>query len=168
MSSLIRIDNILSNEERKLMIKESKPLFLTGEQLNEYYGPKAYPSGDQTHPHLHEYPAFITPIRNMLLRIQTETGMTFMTNKAWVNRNIGKRKEECWHNHEKAPYVCVYYMKTIPFINSGTRFRKKFVRSPQNSLIIFPGQIEHTVPTYPHLFNWTRRYSFSMNLFMVE
>ena len=166
MSSLIRIDNIFSTEERKLMIKECQPLLLTGAQLNEYYGPTEYPPSEQTPPTLHEYPSLVTLIRKMLLRIQTETGMTFMTNKAWVNRNRGRKNEMCWHTHEEeAEYVCVYYLKTS-LINSGTLFRKKFVRSPQNSLIIFPADIEHTVPTYP--FNWIKRYSFSMNLFLDE
>ena len=59
----------------------------------------------------------------------------------------------------------VYYMKTTPFLNSGTLFRdeskSEFLRAPQNSLILFDPRVEHSPPAS---FLPFQRYSLVMDL----
>ena len=53
-------------------------------------------------------------------------------------------------------------MKTFPLLNSGTLFKDEgFIRCPQNSLIVFPSHLVHSVPKYRFGFS---RYTLAMDL----
>ena len=160
------VKNILTNKERKQLIKYSKPLLLTGEQLNLRKGPLEYPPSKQTLANLHKNDKFKPVIRKLLHRIAIEMGpgLELVTDKIWVNWNSGKKEEQCWHTHV-SEYALVYYIRTVPFFNSGTQFKHKFVRAPQNSLMIFSGDMEHTVPSYPFYFG---RYTLSMEINIIR
>ena len=154
------IKNVLTTKERKQLIKDSKPLLFTGEELEERFHHK-FPPSKQTLSLLHTNDKFKSLIVKMLDRINDEIGLSFGTDNVWVNWNSGKKNEMAWHSHP-SPYTCVYYMKTVLFLNSGTQFKHKFVRAPQNSLMLFPGDIDHTVPSYP--FHFIERYTLAMDL----
>jgi hypothetical protein len=52
-------------------------------------------------------------------------------------------------------------MKTYTPFDSGTNFRDGFVRAGQNSLLIFPSSLDHTVPS--SLFRF-KRYTMAMEM----
>ena len=69
-----------------------------------------------------------------------------------------------WHSHytnDNVSFASVYYLQTLPFFSNGTLFEDRFVRAPQNSMIIFPAHLVHTAPTSPFRFD---RYTLSLNL----
>ena len=159
------IKNILTNKERKQLIEYSKPLLLTGEELNRHAVQEGlrqvkFPPSKQTLSDLHRNDKFIPIIIKILKRIESETKLKVIVDNVWVNYNKGKKEEEAWHSHSYE-YAVVYYIKTIPFLNNGTRFENKFVRAPQNSLIMFPGYLRHSVPSYPFYFE---RYTLAIDL----
>ena len=73
----------------------------------------------------------------------------------WVNEDRGYKKDIFWYSSR---IQLDFYMKTIPYINSGTLFEEEgFVRMKQNSMLLFPGWVKHGTPSYP--FHWIKRYS---------
>ena len=161
------IKNILTNKERKQLIEYSKPLLLTGEELNRHAVARiedSYPPSKQTLSDLHRNDKFIPIIIKILNQIESETKLKVIPDKVWINWNSGKKEEQCWHTHP-SEYTIVYYIKTFPFFNNGTCFKDKFVRAPQNSLIMFTGNMSHSVPSYPFYFE---RYTLAMNLNTID
>ena len=56
-------------------------------------------------------------------------------------------KEDIFYHQHTSDYSCVYYIKTLPYFNSGTLFKDYgFVRAKQNSLILFPSHLYHSTP----------------------
>ena len=101
---------------------------------------------------LQDHAIFLKPMMSMIKRIHQETGRKFIIRRSWINWTDGRKSQELWHTHSKefGDFVMVYYIKTpLPFFSNGTLFREKFVRSPQNSLLLFPNHLEHTAPTSP-------------------
>ena len=159
------IKNILSNKERKQLLNHSKPLLLTGKYLSDKTNPDyEYPPSKQTLPNLHQSSLIKPIIIKILTRVEKETGLKTGTDKVWINWNSGKKEEQCWHTH-LSEYAMVYYIKTFPFFNNGTCFKDKFVRAPQNSLIMFTGNMSHSVPSYPFYFE---RYTLAMDLNIIR
>ena len=156
---MIHLKNVLSNKERIKLLNFCKPLLLTGEELSRKFNGN-YPPSKQTSPNLHEYDEIRPIVVKILSEIEKKTSLRIATNKVWVNWNSGKKEEQFWHTHD-CDLTLVYYMRTLPFFNGGTCFEDKFVRSPQNGLIIFPANILHSVPSYPFRFE---RYTLAMDL----
>ena len=163
---MIIIKNVLSKEERIQLIEDSKPLLIAGEELSFRFK-KYFSVSKQTLSNLHKNDKFKPIIRKLLDRIAIEMGpgLEPVTDNVWVNWNSGKKEEMMWHSHSAYDYACVYYMQTIPFLNSGTQFVEEFIRAPQNSLMIFSGDMEHTVPSYPFYFG---RHTLSMEINIVR
>ena len=91
--------------------------------------------------------------------------MSLEVSRSWINLTNGRKKEIHWHNHP-SDYTLVYFIQTLPFFNSGTLFREKFIRVKQNGIVIFPGKIEHAAPSYP--FPFFERYSLAMELNIIN
>ena len=145
------IKNVFTDGQRHKLIKDCQPLLLE-------WG-KKFP-GRQTRSKLHLHPDFISPIQEMVRIIFQETGLNFVISKSWINWTNGKKKDIAWHRHS-CDYALVYYIKTpLPFFSNGTLFEDRFVRAPQNSMIIFPAHLVHTAPTSPFRFD---RYTLSLN-----
>ena len=150
------IKNIFSEEERKWFIECSKPLFV---DLGEKY------PGKQTHPTIHLHPDFISGSNHIVNIINDRLGLDVIVDKGWINYSNGDKNNTGWHNHPNIDYAAVYYLKTTPFFNSGTLFRDKFVRVPQNGLLVFPAKMDHSAPSsYFHNPFRMERYTWALDL----
>ena len=160
---VIHLKNVLSNKERIDLLNFCKPHLLTGEELSRRFN-GCYPPSKQTLSTLHKFDEIRPVIMKIISKVNNETDLNIGTDKVWMNWNSGKKEEQYWHTHP-CDLALVYYVKTIPFLNDGTCFKDKFVRSPQNSLIIFPGNKLHSVPSYPFRFE---RYTLAMDLWLCN
>ena len=146
------IKNVFTDGQRHKLIKDCQPLLLQ-------WG-KKFP-GRQTHAELHLHPDFTSSMNDILGIVYKEIGLSLVISKSWANWTNGNKKDIAWHIHP-SQYSLVYYMKTpLPFFSNGTLFRKGLFKAPQNSIIVFPGSMEHTAPSSPFRFN---RYSLAMEL----
>ena len=150
------ITDILTKTERKKLIKDCQPFL---QNVGE-----GYPAL-QTKCVLISHSQFYNPIIKVASRAQEAIGKSLSVERAWINKDDGRKEDILWHCHEGYDYSLVYYMQTLPFINSGTLFKHKFVRVPQNGAMIFPSLIQHTVPSYP--FSWFKRYSMAIDFIVI-
>ena len=163
MYKIYKIYNVFSNKERKKIIKDCQPLLLTGSQLADYYNEtKPYP-GRQSHPTVHLNSNFKWVYDIFLKKIKEELKFNFSVHKSWFKYTVGGANDISWHNHtyDNVSFTSVYYIKTNRFLSGGTMFtdsfnitsenkhkkrKHEFVRSPQNSLLIFPSNLVHSTP----------------------
>ena len=149
------IENIFSNDKRRKLIEYSKPLLLENSILWSKYPGRKYP-GRQSAPNIHLLLNFKSSAEFIINSVNRRTGLNLGIEKSWVNWTNGKKEDIAWHSHE-CDYSLVYYMKTVPFFSDGTLFRDQFVKAPVNSLLLFPGYLEHTAPSCPfriHRYTW--------------
>ena len=146
------IKDILTETQRKKLIRDCQSFL-------KDWGPNT--PALQTYSELHNHSEFQDVIIRLASRSSEILGKTIRVKRSWINCDNGRREDILWHNHPEADYSLVYYIKTIPFINSGTRFKDKFVRVHQNGAMIFPSSVEHTAPSYP--FSWIKRYSMAID-----
>ena len=157
---IYRIDNVFDNEKRKDILERSKK-YLRDHQAFVDSGemhPDLYLPGKQTSPNLHKK----IPFANDILKvIKNNLDLDFAVISSWVNWTNGNKKDLNWHNHS-CDYACVYYLKIpFPFFSNGTIIEDKFYKAFQNSLLLFPGRMNHTAPSSPFRFD---RYTLAMNL----
>ena len=148
------IKNVFTNKQRRKLIKDCQPLIVD-------MGPQ-FP-GRQTYAELHLHPDFTSSMNDILGIVYKEIGLSLVISKSWANWTNGNKKDIAWHIHP-SQYSLVYYMKTpLPFFNNGTLFRLPigFVKAPQNSLLMFNPDLEHTAPTCPFPID---RYAFAMEM----
>jgi len=147
------IKNVFTNQQRRKLLKDCQPLLVDrGDPF----------PGRQTDPTLHLHSDFIFPINDILKIVLKETGLDLVVaDRVWINWTNGSMKDIAWHRHQ-CDYALVYYMRTpLPFFSNGTLFRSGLFTAPQNSMIIFPADMEHTAPTSPFRFD---RYTMAMDL----
>ena len=152
MLQIHKENNIFTNRQRKDLLNKSKPFiqFMPG-----------FPA-KQTKADLHINPSLRLYFQIIYERIRRISNLNFEIVKSWVNEDCGRKEDIYYHNHP-ADYSCVYYIKTLPYFNSGTLFKDYgFVRAKQNSLIIFPSNLVHGTPSYP--FPFIKRYTLAMDL----
>ena len=153
---MIIINNVLTNKERKDLIKFSQPYL-------KNFGPD-YP-GKQTDGDISKYFPF-KDIHYKILSICTKKlKLSLEISRSWINLTNGRKGETYWHNHPSV-YTLVYFIQTLPFFNSGTLLREKFIRVKQNGIVLFPGKTEHAAPSYP--FPFFDRYSLAMELNIIS
>ena len=156
------IKNVLSNKKRKELIKDCHPFLLSADDLTKRMG--VYYKSKQTLDISSKSP-FRFVIKYMVELVEKETKLKLMYDNCWINLSQGKKEEIMWHNHKGYDFALVYYIKTLPFFNNGTLFRNGFIKAPQNSLLLFPANLEHTAPSCPFR---SERYTLSMNLNIVR
>ena len=162
---MYKIHNVLSNQERKKIIKDVKPFLMTSEQLQSNYNHSYDYPGKQTDSQLHLKPQFSSAIKKILDKVIEEIGMDLQVYQSWVKWANGREDQMNWHSHcplQPVSFAAVYYLKTLPFFSNGTLFEDGFVQVPQNSMIIFPANLMHSTPKYP--FPFIDRYVLSINL----
>ena len=153
---MIIINNVLTNKERKDLIKFSQPYL-------KNFGPD-YP-GKQTDGDISKYFPF-KDIHYKILSICTKKlKLSLEISRSWINLTNGRKGETYWHNHP-SDYTLVYFIQTLPFFNSGTLLREKFIRVKQNGIVLFTGKTEHAAPSYP--FPFFDRYSLAMELNIIS
>ena len=158
---MYKIHNVLSNQERKKIIKDIQPLLMDGEQVGKYYNTSRSFPGKQTISNLHQQPQFVSVIKKIEDIIKKEINLDLEVTKSWVKYSKSDTQLN-WHTHQCAN-ASVYYIKIpLPFFSNGTLFKDGFVRAPQNSMIIFPAHLLHTTPTNP--FPFIDRYVMSIDL----
>ena len=157
---MYKIHNVLSNQERKKLIKDVKPFLMDSEQLGKYYNTSRSFPGKQTISNLHQQSQFVSVIKKIEDIIKKEINLDLEVTKSWVKYSNSDTQLN-WHTHHCA-YASVYYLKTLPFFSNGTLFEDGFIRAPQNSMIIFPAHLVHTTPK--NLFPFIDRYVMSMDL----
>ena len=166
MTEVNIIQNIFSKDERKDLLEKSKPLLrdsryysTDGQTAEGFEWFRLTGASMYTYPYLKFYHDRITKL------IREKIGLNLAIMGSWMNLTDGRRKEIKWHNHAGFDYTGVYYLKTVPFLNSGTLIKDYgFVRSPQNSLLILPANIDHTSPAFPFRF---KRYTYAFNLNII-
>tara|TARA_B100000965_G_scaffold335086_1_gene300797 strand:+ start:56 stop:559 length:504 start_codon:yes stop_codon:yes gene_type:complete len=161
---MYKIHNVLSNKERKKLIKDIQPFLMDGESLGKYYNISDSFPGKQTISNLHQQPEFFSVIKKIEDIIKKEINLNLEVTKSWVKYSNSDTQLN-WHSHypkDNVSFASVYYIKTIPFFSNGTLFEDGFVRAPQNSMIIFPAHLLHTTPKYS--FPFIDRYVMSLNL----
>ena len=165
MKNVHIIENIFTNQERQQLLKSIDPLLVDGNRLSSFYGqrPGEFP-GKQTHSSLHLHSDFEWMHNRFLQDIKKNLNLDLKVVRSWGNWTDGSQKVN-WHTHP-ADWCGVYYLKTFPFINSGTKFEKKFVRAPQNSLLLFPCNLLHSAPN-KSLFRYSR-YSIALDCNTVK
>ena len=162
---MYKIHNILSNEERKKIIKDVQPFLMNREQMNIRYNNTNFYPGKQTEDSLHLKPEFALVMNKIIDKIKKEIKLNLEFRRSWVKWSNGREDQVNWHHHygyKDTSFAAVYYLKTIPFFSSGTLFKDGFVRAPQNSMIIFPSHVLHTTPRHP--FPFIDRYVMGMDL----
>jgi len=157
---IYKIHNVLSNRERKKIIKDVQPFLMNREQMNIRCNNNRFYPGKQTDAQLHLKPDFASVIKKIEDIIKKEINLDLEVTKSWVKYSNSDTQLN-WHTHHCA-YASVYYLKTLPFFSNGTLFEDGFIRAPQNSMIIFPAHLVHTTPK--NLFPFIDRYVMSMDL----
>jgi len=161
---MYKIHNVLSNQERKKLIKDIQPFLMDGEQLGKYYNTSLSFPGKQTIADLHQQPEFFSVIKKIEDIIKKEIDLDLKVEKSWVKCSNSDTQLN-WHSHypnDNVSFASAYYLQTLPFVGNGTLFEDGFVRAPQNSIIIFPAHLLHTTPK--NLFPFIDRYVMSFNL----
>jgi len=149
VSNIHIIENVLSDFGRNKLLRESIP------HLQKL--PKK--PGKQSSANLHVQSNMSVFFYIFLLQICRKTNLNFNIHKSWVKWSDGT--DPNWHTHDNtADYAAVYYIKTNDS-NSGTMFRDGFISAPQNSILLFPANLEHTTPEYDDRFE---RYIISIDL----
>tara|TARA_X000000368_G_scaffold135414_1_gene106312 strand:+ start:80 stop:571 length:492 start_codon:yes stop_codon:yes gene_type:complete len=161
---MYRIHNVLSNNERKKIIKDVKPFLYQHEDTKNNFYP-----GKQTPANLHEQPIFVPVMNNIIDKIRKETKLNLAIHRSWVKWSNGRSNQTNWHHHytkQDTSFTAVYYLKTIPFFSNGTLFEDGFIRAPQNSMIIYSSTVLHATPKYP--FPFIDRYVMSIDLNFIN
>ena len=154
------IKNVLTNNERKKLIKDCQSYLLDANQLKKEFGDEDYP-GKQTEANLQNIPCFKDPIDKIVFKIANVLKQHLVLQKAWINCTNGKKKDISWHNHSHVPLTAVYYMKIFPLFSNGTLFKDGFIKTSQNSILVTPGYLNHTAPSSPLRFD---RYTLALDL----
>ena len=160
MMEHILIKNVLSNKERKKLIKDSQQFLMDGDEMGKMVNKSITWPGKQTLEHMYLLPSFGPIIYRMLNLIKESLKEDLIVTYAWINWTNGKKEDLCWHDHPSY-YSAVYYMQTFPFFSNGTLFEDGLVKAPQNSLLVFPSRLQHTAPSSPLRFE---RYTMALEL----
>ena len=158
---IYRINNVFDNEKRKDILERSKKYLRDHKEFVDSgdLHPELRLPGKQTSPNLHKK----IPFANDILKvIKNNLDLDLVVINSWVNWTDGNKKDLNWHNHKAFDYAGVYYLRIpFPFFNNGTLCEDKFYKASQNSLLLFPGRMNHTAPSSPFRFH---RYTLAMNL----
>ena len=111
------IKNILTDNERKKLIKDCQPYLL---DLG-----KEFP-GRQTEKFIYDIPCFKDPIDKMGKAIGTVIKKDLILRRSWINWTNGNAKDIAWHNHPDSDISAVYYMTKY---TCGTQFKDSFIKA---------------------------------------
>ena len=139
LNKKIIITDCLSNDLREKLLVDCKPFL---RKLGNVY--PAYQSDNN----ISIYPQFqlVHQIFHSLACKYLEEEL--LPERSWFIMTQGKENEFVMHNHP-VDYVAVYYMNSHPSFTNGTEFEEYgFVEAPENSMLLFPGHLRHSAPTF--------------------
>ena len=152
---MIVVNNLFTPEFRNNLIKELQPLLLDGSTLARFYNLQRFSNeyddfpGRQTHSTLHLHPNFKEVLESITEHVTNSLRKDVKISRMWGLWIDGKKEHMNWHNHSPEDYSAIYYLKVPSFIRNGTIFEDRgLVRSDENSLLIFPSNLNHTSPSY--------------------
>ena len=144
------IKNVLTKHQRKILLKECKSYLI---DLGDNF------PGRQSRPLKFDHPQFQW-VHEIFYKIVSEKlQIPLQWDCSFFNETDGSEESIAWHNHP-VDYAGVYYMKIFPLFSNGTLFEEGLVKVPQNSLLLFQGNLLHSCPTSPLRF---KRYTMSLN-----
>ena len=160
---IINLRNVLTNKKRKQLIEDCQPFLYDSDQIKRMHDSIKYFPGKQTLPNLHGKTKFKDIIDRFTNLSVKKYGFDLQPEKCWINWTNGKKENISWHTHP-TDYALVYYIQT-PFFSGGTLFRERFIKAPQNSMLVFPAALEHSAPRalFP-----CDRYTLALNLNIVR
>ena len=150
------IKDIFTRKQRREIIKKVQPFLIDGAKYAEIirktepnYG-SGYSEGfiwnKKTHTTLLYNPKFHEEHLIFRKRINENAKLNLELTRSWINLTTGRKKRLVWHNHIPSHYSGVYYLKSLP-IRDGTLFKDHgFIKSPENSLLLFPSYLMHCTP----------------------
>lgn len=153
------IKNVLTDNERKKLIKDCQPYLLDGKILNLKFGGN-YP-GRQTENFIYDIPCFKDPIDKIGREIGRVLEKDLVLKRVWINWTNGELKNIAWHNHPNADISAVYYMTKY---TCGTQFEDSFVKAELNSLLVFPSNLLHTAPASSFRYERYDRYTMALDM----
>ena len=109
---MYKIHNILSNDERKKLIKDVQPFLMDREQMNIHYNNTDFYPGKQTDDLLHLKPEFTSLIKKIIDKIKKEIKLDLEVRRSWVKWSNGREDQMNWHHHyryEDVSFAAVYY-----------------------------------------------------------
>ena len=151
---ILQVNNVIPEEKRISLLNFLKPLH---KNLGENF-PKLQTTPDLHH--LSEMDFFILKVKDILFDYHPKHSPCHIL-KCWGNWTDGTYLN--WHNHPESVFSIVYYLKNEDKI--GTAFRNNEKESqrkrPENSLVIFPSDIPHSVPQTSQIID---RYSIAIEI----
>ena len=92
----VLIKDIFTDEQRKKLIEDSKPLLLDGKKVNQFFQWSDYYQEDfnwykATHATIHLHPDFIWAFDIIISRLKDVVGMEFEVDASWMNLSNGDR-----------------------------------------------------------------------------
>ena len=140
--------DILNNKERLELLRFVKTKVMN---LGDTF------PGLQTKPNLHTYKEM-----NVLLDRTKKYYAGYIIDKCWANYSIGDYLS--WHTHPNhVSQSMVYFLQNPnnmgPFFKEN-KLRIRVTRCPENSLILFSAQLQHSVPCHLE----AERYSIAFDL----
>ena len=146
---MIVVNNLFTPEFRNNLIEELKPLLVDGSTMATFYQFNGRIPGRQTHSTLHLHPNFKEVLESITEHVSRSFRKNVKVSKMWGLWINGKKEHMNWHDHSPHDYSAIYYLKVPPFIRNGTIFEDRgLVRADENSLLIFPSNLNHTSPSY--------------------
>ena len=146
---MIVVNNLFTPEFRNNLIEELKPLLVDGSTMATFYQFNGRIPGRQTHSTLHLHPNFKEVLESITEHVTNSLRKDVKISRMWGLWIDGKKEHMNWHNHSPEDYSAIYYLKVPPFIRNGTIFEDRgLVRADENSLLIFPSNLNHTSPSY--------------------
>ena len=157
------IENVFTENERKDFLEKSKPFIVDSRQFSDNdETAEGFDWFGLTHASMYSIPSLRVYHEHILKLVKKNIGLDLKVVKSWVNLTDGRCKKIKWHNHDEVEYVIVYYIQIFPFFSNGTLVKGSgLVKANQNSLVLFPGYVDHSTPRSPLRFE---RYTLALNL----
>tara|TARA_B100001250_G_scaffold253826_1_gene218358 strand:+ start:1178 stop:1648 length:471 start_codon:yes stop_codon:yes gene_type:complete len=145
------LTDILPKEQREKLIEDCKPYLKKIDDDHPAY---------QSDAPIRNYPPFFN-IHSIVDNLASKfLQIDLIPEKSWFIMTQGNDNQYLMHNHP-VDYVAVYYMNSHSSFVNGTEFEiDGFIEAPENSMLLFPGHLNHTPPKFEANFE---RYSMSFN-----
>ena len=150
MTDRFILNDCLTPQDRENLIRDCRPLLKRIENCIAY----------QTDAPIREYPQFETIHKKFDMLAEYYLKRELIPDKSWFIMTQGREDQVLMHYHP-VDYAAVYYINSPPSFKNGTLFEEDgFIEAPENSMLLFPGHLRHTAPSFKEDFE---RYTMSLN-----